>query len=119
MEKERVAAYRDAKRFAEYVQPRDIVFFSHRGRGIIAAAQAISPTKSDGPYELYHDVKFLTPTPKRSIGIQRAMPFQQVQAVTGKSFFWARTIKVPYLSKEEADILLKELKRVLASDQSQ
>ena len=39
-----------------------------------------------------------------------AMPFAKVSEITGKSFFWARTIKVPYLSKDEAENLAKELK---------
>jgi hypothetical protein len=43
------------------------------------------------------------------------MPFRKVSEITGKSFYWARTIKVPYLSKEEADTLADELKAYLDS----
>jgi len=34
-------------------------------------------------------------------------------AVTGKSFFWARTIKVPYLNKDLSQNLVDELNKVL------
>ncbi len=34
----------------------------------------------------------------------------EVTNATGSSFFWARTIKVPYLSREQADSLLTALK---------
>jgi hypothetical protein len=40
-------------------------------------------------------------------------PFEMVSEITGKSFYWARTIKVPYLSKDEAANLVQELKKYL------
>ena len=90
MEKSRVAAY-----------------------GSIKYAEVIGPVKREGSDEQYRDVKFLTPVPNRQEGIKRFMPFSDVAKVTGKSFFWARTIKVPYLSKDEAETLVKELKAYL------
>jgi len=36
-----------------------------------------------------------------------------VSSKTGKSFFWARTIKVPYLTKSEALELVDELNNYL------
>jgi len=41
------------------------------------------------------------------------MPFSKVSQVTGKSFFRARAIKVPYLTKEESEKLLEELFKFL------
>jgi len=111
MEKSRVAAYGDTKYVVEYLNPRDIVFFSHKWTGIVAAAEVIGSIKSDGPDEKYRDVKFLTPVPKREEGIVKFMPFGDVARITGKSFFWARTIKVPYLNREETINLLNELKK--------
>lgn len=113
MEKSRVAAYGDTQYVIQYLNPKDIVFFSHKGEGIIAAGEVIGPTKSDGPDEKYRDVKFLTPIPKRQEGIIKKMPFGRVSEITGKSFFWARTIKVPYLNEDEAKQLLEELNKIL------
>ncbi len=114
MEKNRVAAYGDIKYVVEHLNPKDIVFFSHKAVGIVAAAEVIGPVKDDGPDEKFRDVKFLTPVPTKATGFTKAMPFSQVSSVTDKSFFWARTIKVPYLNRNEAQHLLSELKRVLA-----
>ena len=61
---------------------------------------------------MYRDVEFITPIPNKGHAI-KAMPFGKVSEITGKSFFWARTIKVPYLSKDEAENLAKELKAYL------
>jgi hypothetical protein len=113
MEKKRVAAYGDIKYVIDYLNPKDIVFFSHKWVGIVAAAEVVSSAKDDGTDEKYRDVKFLTPIPVKTTNIPKFMPFSQVSSVTGKSFFWARTIKVPYLNREEAQLLLNELRKVL------
>jgi len=112
MENARVAAFGDAKRFVEYVFPGDIVFFSHKWTGLIAAARVKSNIKSPDSDTLFRDVEFLTPIPTRN-NIMKVMPFRKVTEFTGKSFFWARTIKVPYLSKDEADRLVDELNNYL------
>ena len=113
IENSRVAAFGDAQRFVEYVHPGDIVFFSHKGVGLIAAAR-VKKGRLQTPDDdtQYRDVEFLTPIPKRGQQL-RGMPFSVVSEVTGKSFYWARTIKVPYLSKIEASNLAEELKKYL------
>jgi len=113
MEKRRVAAYGDVKRVVEYLNPRDVVFFYHKWVGVVAAAEILpGPPKYDGEDEEYRDVRFLTSVPSRGSEL-RAVTAAQVSQVTGKTFFWARTIKVPYLSREETRKLLIEVKRVV------
>lgn len=118
MEKSRVAAYGDIKYVIDYIKPKDIIFFSHKGVGIIAAGKVVGKIKEDkslsGLYsERYYDVEPLTSFPQKANGIQKFMPFSEVSKITGKNFYWARTIKVPYLSYEEAKKLLEELKKYL------
>ncbi len=115
MEQSRVAAYDDVKYVVEYLNPRDIVFFCHERVGVVAAGEVLGPVKKEGTEEEYRDVVFLTQVPNRDVGIVRFMPASDVSRVTGKGFFWARTIKVPYLSREEAQNLLEELRNVLAT----
>lgn len=114
MELSRVAAYGDTQYVIDYLNPGDIVFFSHKWVGLVAAAKVIGAAKHDGKDGKYREVKFLTPVPSRSAGVIKYMPFSQVTEVTGKSFFWARTIKVPYLNKVIAQNLVDELNNVLA-----
>ena len=116
MENECVAAFGDAKRFVDYLNPGDTVFFSHVGTGIVAAARVRnSSVRSPKPDTRSRDVAFLTPTPVPG-DHWRAMPFNMVSEITGKSFFWARTIKVPYLTADEAACLVQELKQYLEAD---
>lgn len=113
MENSRVAAFGDAKRFVEYIHPGDIVFFSHKWVGLVAAARVKKGRlQAPDPDTQYRDVEFLTPIPKRDQKL-KGMPFGMVSEITGKSFYWARTIKVPYLSKDEAAKLVQELKKYL------
>lgn len=114
IEKSRVSAFGDVKHVVEYLKQKDIVFFTHRWTGVIAAAEVTGPVRRDGEHEMYRDVKFLTPTPNRSIGIEKYMTFSRVAEVVGKSFFWARTIKVPYLTRDESHQLIGKLKEELA-----
>jgi hypothetical protein len=114
LENKRVSAYGDARYYVDYLHPKDKVFYSHKWIGIIAAAEVIGQSKNnDANEEKYRDVRFLAPIPSRIEGIKKYLPFSHVSSILGKSFFWDRTIKVPYLSKEESNTLLEELKKVL------
>lgn len=116
MEKGRVAAYGGARRFADHVQPDDLVFFYHKGEGIIAAGEVtgdLRKIEKEDHHEWYREVEFLTSTPDRADGIERAMSPSEIRETLDQSFFWARTIKVPYLDWDEAQELLQELQAVL------
>lgn len=111
MEKKRIAAYGEIRYVVGNLQPKDVVFYSHTRVGIVAAAEVISPVRKDEKNEeWYCDVRFLTTPPKRGIDL-KAMPFREVTALLNKTFFWARTIKVPYLSSEEGKKLLEALRK--------
>ena len=114
MEKKRVSAYGEVKHIVKYLFPSDIVFYSHKNEGIVAAARVTGQVKKDGLDQEYRAVEFLTPVPERNTGVVKCMKFSHVVEVVGKPFFWARTIKVPYLSREEASGVLDELRKVLA-----
>ena len=116
LENECVAAFGDAKRFVYYLHPGDTVFFSHVRAGIVAAAKVRNAlVRAPKPETRSRHVEFLTPIPARG-NDYRAMPFSMVSEVTGRTFFWARTIKVPYLTAEEAENLARELRRYLEAD---
>ena len=116
MDKSRVAAYGDIKYVVEYLNPGDIIFFYHKWVGLVAAGEVRGPVRQDGDEEQYREVRFLTPVPNRQTGLSKAMPASDITKVTGRNFFWARTIKVPYLDREEAQKLVTELNRVLSAD---
>lgn len=113
MSNKRVMAFGDAKRFIERVHPGDIVFFSHRFAGLVAAARVRGgPIQAPDPDTKYRNVEFLTPIPDKDKPM-RAMPFSDVSEVTGKRFYWASIIKAPYLEMGEAELLVEKLNQCL------
>lgn len=114
LENQRISAYGPQSYFARRLADRDIVFYSHKYVGIVAAAEVRGPTRGVPGDEEYHDVRFLTQVPTRAEGIAhaRSLSFRQVSQLLGRQFYWASTVKVPYLSLEEANRLLDALRQV-------
>jgi len=115
LEKKRVAAYGGRKDAVRSLKKNDYVFYCHSGVGLIAAAQVTGQqVRTDGDDELYWDVTLLTPVPIQFDLFPKFMSFTQIKQATGKNFYWANTLKAPYLSGEESKHLLNELRKVLA-----
>jgi hypothetical protein len=110
MENRWVAVYGNIKYVVDYLQRGDIVFYWHKDVRLIAAAGVTGAARDYDPETRYRTVEFLTPRPVRADGLTRRMWTNNVTDATRRTFFWAKTIKVPYLSREEADSLLAALK---------
>ncbi len=118
-ENARVAAYGDQMGVIYSLGRNDIVFLYHKYHGIVAAGKiATSKVFEDPDAEaLYYNLNWLTTVPKRGEPI-KAMPAWQIKQVLGYGFFWARTVKVPYLSIEDSEKLLAALVEVLGTKAS-
>jgi hypothetical protein len=109
-EKSRVAAFGDQKHIVNFLAPGDDVFLYHRWAGIVAAGRVKGNVKSDAAAEAcYRDLEWLTARPTRTDSNIKALPPSEIKEMLGHDFFWARTIKTPYLSSAESSILLPEL----------
>ena len=62
---------------------------------------------------MYCELKWLTRKPAKGQPL-KCMTVEQIKHVTQRNFFWARTMKSPFLNKVEAAHLLTELTKVLA-----
>lgn len=113
MEKKRVAAYGEATGVVDLLNLGDIVFYYHRGVGVVAAARVTDRARNDGPKQRYCEVEFLTPVPTREQDELKKLTPAEVSGVTGKAFYWPRTVKVPHLSEEESIRLLAALQSAL------
>ena len=112
-EKGRAAAFGDIKGIVHSFSKGDIAFLYHKGYGIVAAGEIKSDVKEDKSADaMYRELKWLTPKPAKDKAL-KAMPVSQIKDVTGRNFWWAKTMKAPFLKKEEAGQLLAELKKVL------
>lgn len=101
----RVAAFGKIKDCIKNLELGDFVFLYKKGVGIIAAAKITSALKADDDNTCYMDVEFLL-TPEQAKPLTAA----QVKTLLGHGFFWAKTLKAPYLTVQESEVLLAALK---------
>ena len=112
-ENRRVAAFGRVKGIVHSFNHNDFVFLYHPGHGIVAAGKVKSHVKEDSNANaMYRDVKWLTTLPIKGLPL-KYMPVQQIKHVTGRNFWWAKTMKSPFLNKDESVKLLGELRKVL------
>ena len=113
LSRSRVEAYGDAKWAVDSFRKGDYVLFYSKGRGVIAIGQVTSDkakelTDNDGRY---HEVKMIVPHNVSSEGCNKNIMPYEVKELLEQGFYFARTDKRPYLSEEQVNILIDELKK--------
>ena len=115
MENSRIAAFGDDKKVIDRINKKDIVFFYHQGYGVVAAGTVKSDRIEDSKMEeetWYREIDFLT-TPPKTIDENSVIPPAKISEITGESFCWRGTLKRPFLSIDQANSLVEELKKCL------
>jgi hypothetical protein len=109
-ENSRVAAFGGIKGIVHSLRRKDIVFLYHKGFGIVAAGRVRSDVvRADASVDgLYHELEWLTPVPTRT-GVLKAMPPSEIQTVMKRNFWWAKTMKAPFLDSKDTATLLEAL----------
>lgn len=108
----RLMGFGSAKHYVRYIYSGDLVFFSHKWCGLVAAARVTSPLYQAEDQIWYHEVAFLTkkPTVRDHIPF---MPQDKMVTFLGRRLYSGRIKKVPYLNATEAMGLLAELENYL------
>lgn len=112
MKNEKISAYGDARKFIDCFRKNDYVLYYHKGFGIIAIGQIISekPQENEENKERFHKVRILT----TKIENEKEMKFlkpSEITQILKKNFYYASTVKKPYLTIEEVKVLEDELLR--------
>jgi len=110
--KSKISAYGSAARYINSFHKGDYVLYYHKGWGVIGAGIICTSTigKNEEKEEWYHKVKLLTPVLKKESDICY-ISASQLCSLLNKNFYFASTIKSPYLSAGEAQLVIEELKR--------
>jgi hypothetical protein len=112
-ENNRVAAFGEIKGVVSSFRKNDYVFLYHKGEGIVAVGEVKGDVKEDASENaLYRDLKWLTPKPEKGKPY-KAMSAGQIKEVMNCNFWWAKTMKPPFLNKEESAKLLESVRGVL------
>jgi hypothetical protein len=113
LEHGRASIWGDAQSYIHSLHRNDFVFLSHKYVGLVAVGRITgNPRFDEDEEEAYVSVKWLNRIPIRSEGIREWMPFAKVTQLLEHGIYWARTLKVPYLSVEESSFLAEELKKI-------
>lgn len=108
-EQSRVAAFGDIKGIVQSFNRGDTVFLYHKGFGIVAAGEVRGEVEADDSKNArYRKVKWLTRVPNRNEPITALSP-SEITEIMQFGFYWAKTMKPPYLNSEESTKLLKAL----------
>lgn len=108
----KIAAYGDAKRYIDSFRKDDYALFYSKGRGIIAVGQIITDTPTEVGDEKYHSVRMIVP--ENFNGDVKALPAlspNEIKTILKRNFYWASTIKTPFLTGVQVEMLIRELKK--------
>ena len=108
----KIAAYGDAKRYIDSFRKDDYALFYSKGRGIIAVGQIVTDTPTEVGDEKYHSVRMIVP--ENFNGDVKALPAlspNEIKTILKRNFYWASTIKTPFLTGVQVEMLIRELKK--------
>ena len=108
----KIAAYGDAKRYIDSFRKGDYALFYSKGRGIIAVGQIVTDTPTEVADEKYHSVRMIVP--EKFNGDVKALPAlspNEIKTILKRNFYWASTIKTPFLTGAQVEMLIRELQK--------
>jgi len=108
----KIAAYGDAKRYIDSFRKGDYALFCSKERGIIAVGQIITDAPTEVADEKYHSVRMIVP--ENFNGDVKALPAlspNEIKTILKRNFYWASTIKTPFLTGAQAEMLIRELQK--------
>ena len=113
----KVSAFGGASRFIDRFNRGDYVFYYLKGKGVIAAGEIISESgPAEDGYEKFKTVRMIVPEsiPLEESGFRAVSPKELKEINEGNGFFYASTVKAPYLSKEKSEKVIAFLKEKYA-----
>lgn len=111
LECRKISAFGNAKRYIKSFNQGDYVLYYSRGKGIIAIGKISSSKPIENGNELYHNVEpIIFP---EMIGQNENLPAispAEIKSILNRGFYFASTIKTPFISVDETEKLIVALK---------
>lgn len=105
LSRNRVSAWKDASRFIDRFSQGDYVLYYEKGKGIIAVGEITSKSSLTDGEEKYQTVSMTVAS-----DLRHSIKPGELKKLLGKGFYFASTVKVPYLSVDEVHKVIAELK---------
>lgn len=111
-DKSKISAYGNASKFVNYLNAGDYVFYYHVGYGVVGVGMVKNQDTYSDPTkeEQYKYVNLITPKITCESEIRYLSCSELSSLLNGQGFFYARTVKTPYLSIEQSEIVVDALK---------
>lgn len=108
----KISAYGSSSRVVKCFHKGDYAFYYHKGYGIIGAGIIKDSRYKTIPdqEEMFRDVELITPQIQAEEEIRCITP-SELSELLGKSFFYASTVKKPYLTIDESKVLVEALQK--------
>ncbi len=108
-----IAAYGNSARYIKSFNKDDYALFYSKGRGVIAIGRIISDhAMSEGKDDLYQDVEMIVPDkPLPDSKDYKALSPMEIKKLLNRGFYFASTIKTPYLTEAQVHTLIDALKK--------
>ena len=115
---ERVAAFGDIKGIVHSLKRGDTVFLYHKGHGIVAAGKVRNgEVKQDSRADaLYLDLAWQTSIPNKGTALI-ALSASEIRNTMERNFWWAKTMKPPFLNKEDSEKLLAAVRLKIGANE--
>lgn len=108
----KIAAYGDAARYIDCFQKGDYALFYSKGRGIIAVGKIVSDNSIEIGNEKQHKVEMIIPESfDGDTSVLPSLAPNEIKTILGRNFYWASTIKTPFLTGLQVETLIRELKK--------
>lgn len=110
--KSKISAYGRSKRYIDSsFNIGDYVLYYKNGAGVIAVGKIISDRKEiPSDEEYYRDVEFVFPK-QNEIDVNKYIPASEIKRIANHNFFFASTIKSPFVNTNLVDVVINELKK--------
>ncbi|WP_031554846.1 EVE domain-containing protein [Oribacterium sp. FC2011] len=104
----RVCAYGDADRYIRSFHKGDYALYYSKGKGVVAIGEVISeePREVETEKGLYHEVKMIVPKDMDFSKVHdKFISAKEIKDLLNRGFYFASTIKTPFLCKEQVEKL--------------
>lgn len=106
----KISAYGAASRYIKSFRKGDYALFYSKGKGIIAVGRIKDENPTKNGDELYHNVEpVVFPDMSKAPDTWKGISASEIKKILGRDFYFASTIKVPFINEAETKKLTEDL----------
>lgn len=106
-----VRAFGNSMRYLNSFRKGDCVLYYSKGKGVVAIGEIISEQPDSIPGGLSHSVRPIVPHNfLDAVNNPKYLSSQEIKRLLSRGFYWASTIKAPFLNSDQINVLVSALR---------